>query len=110
MFHIFDVHVHNWNQTSYAHLSPQFPYPKSIATVKFTRNCERSFALQDPWVALTETIEASGEKNTIRQALLTLNPINIEKATLSFLGMGRVNLLAFCTIIMRSVGDTSLKS
>ena len=29
-----------------------FSYPKSILNVKFTWNCERSFVLQDPWVAL----------------------------------------------------------
>ena len=53
-FHIFYVHVRNWNQTSYVHLSSHFSYPKSILTVKFTWDCERSFVLQDPWVALQE--------------------------------------------------------
>ena len=59
MFHISYVHVRNWNQTSDVHLSSHFSYPKSILNVKFTWNCERSFALQDPWVAPRSRIFAS---------------------------------------------------
>ena len=52
MFHISYVHLRIWNQISYVHLSSHSSYPKSISTVNFTWNYERSFVLQDHWVAL----------------------------------------------------------